>query len=74
MIIKAKISAFQYITSKKTGQEYLKVWVKVPATDNCIGDPVESCVVPVHPGISVDVGKECIVSVDGFGRLHDIQL
>lgn len=74
MIIKAKISAYEYITSKKTGQEFVKVWVKVPGSDCCIGEPVESCVTPIRPGVKVDVGKECVVSVDRFGRLHDIQL
>lgn len=73
MITKTKVVAYQYITSKKTGQDFLKVWVKVPASDTCIGDPVETVFTPAIPGIKVDIGRECVVSVDRFGHVHDIQ-
>lgn len=73
MIIKTNVAAFQYITSKKSGQEFVKIWVNVPATDGCEGVPVESCVIP-RPAVAVAVGSECVVSVDRFGRLNDVQL
>lgn len=72
MIITTEISAFKYITSKKTGQEWLRVWVKVPDAE-ATGQPVESVVVP-RPANAVSVGDKCMASVDGFGRLRDVSI
>lgn len=72
MIINSNIVAYKYITSAKTGQEFCKVWVNVPPAD-CQGEPVESMVIP-RPGHDIGVGDKCVVSVDRFGKLNDIQL
>lgn len=72
MIVNSNVVACKYIKSEKTGQEFYKLWVNVPPQE-CDGEPVESIVVP-YTGVPVSIGDKCIVSVDRFGRLNDVQV